>query len=167
MITMKQKSKKLPPKPQMLRPMNEHDRSLALSLEKERTHIRRQLYLKNQLVVIGVIVAFLAYQLLRSHVAGLILGIFMLLAACSTFAAYFIQDHEIRKALSGKEELLCANATAYLSTDSPKPSILFKSKDGKLLFTSSLKDDLFWFSSGGQALLVYYNHSAPIVYKIS
>ncbi len=43
MITMKQKPKKLPPKPQMLRPMNERDRGLALSLEKERNHIRRQL----------------------------------------------------------------------------------------------------------------------------
>ncbi len=167
MITMKQKPKKLPPKPQMLRPMNERDRGLALSLEKERTHIRRQLYLKNQLAAVGVIAAFLAYQLFHSHVAGVILGIFMLLAACSAFAAYSIQDHEIRKALSGNKELLCVNATAYLSTDRPKPSILFKSKDGKLLFTSSLKDDLFWFSSGGQALLVYYNPSTPTVYKIS
>lgn len=152
--------------PFKLRPMDAHDRSLVLSLEKERIRVRRQLYLRNQLVVIGLLLAFLIYQILRANSAGITLGVFILLAASTMFVSAYLQDRHFRKALTEKGELLCADADASLSTDGPKPAVLFKSKDNRLLFTSGLKDNLHWFHSGGQALLVYYDKEIPTAYKL-
>ncbi len=152
--------------PLKLRPMDESDRNLVLNLEKERIHIRRQLYLKNQLMVFGLSLAFLGYQIFRFYSDGIILGLFILLAASTMFVSDFLQDRQNRKALKGKGALLCTDAEASLSTDGSKPAILFKSKDNRLLFTSSLKDNLHWFHSGGSALLVYYDQENPTAYKL-
>lgn len=149
-----------------LRPMEKNDRDQILALEKERIRIRRRLYMKNQLLVIGLILVFLAYQIFRAYDAGITLGIFILLAASSIYFSYYLQDRGYRKALTDKKELLCTDATAHLSTDGEKPSVLFKSRDNRLLFTSNAKDDLHWFHTGDQALLVYYSQETPVAYKI-
>ena len=149
-----------------LRPIGPEDRPKILAAEKERIQIRRQLYLKNQLLFTGIAAAFLIFQLFRLNANGIMLGFFMLLACCAIHISNYAQDRSWQKALRGKKELFCADAAAHPCQDGKRAAVAFKNVENRVLFTSRLRDDVCWFREGDRALLVYYNPQKPTAYKI-
>lgn len=148
------------------RRMEAEDCRLVQQMQKERIRIRRQLYLTNQLVILVCLAAFFLYQIVTLSSAGITLGLFMLLAYSLIFLSNFIHDHSITKALKQFDTLFCADAKAYVIRNDNNSSVEFRDNSGKLLFATSLKDDIFWFHTGDKALLVYFDENTPTPYKI-
>ncbi|MBT9779826.1 hypothetical protein GPL15_25475 [Clostridium sp. MCC353] len=151
---------------QKRRRMDSNDCALVRKMQKERIHIRRHLYLRNQMIILACLAAFFLYQLVMVNSAGITLGLFMLLAYSVTFLSNFIHDHGIMKALKNYGALFCADASVSVIRDGNSSFVEFRDNSGKILFTSSLKDDIYWFQTGEKALLVYFDEQTPVAYKI-
>lgn len=158
------KNEAVPAKPKRRR-MESTDCALVQSMQKERIHIRNQLYLRNQLIILFCLAAFFLYQIVTVNSAGITLGLFMLLAYSLIFLSNFIHDHGIAKALKKYDTLFCADASACVIRDGSSSFVEFRDSTGQILFTTSLKDDVFWFHTGDRALLVYFNEKDPIAFK--
>lgn len=145
--------------------MDSSDFALVQTMQRERIHIRRQLYLRNQLIILACLAAFFLYQIVTVHSAGITLGLFMLLAYSLIFLSNFIHDHSIAKALKNYQSLFCMDATAHVVHDGGSSFVEFRDNSGLVIYTTSLKDDIFWFQTGDKALLVYFDEKNPSAYK--
>jgi hypothetical protein len=151
------------PKP---RRMEKADCDLVLRLESERLRIRHDLYMKNQLIALGVLVIFIILQWFVGDNTTFTFAIAMLAIFGFLYLSTLAQDRGVRKALEKNEELLCVEATARPAKKGSRQAVFFTDSSDRHIFTSTLRDDVHWFASGGKALLVYYDKSKPIAYKI-
>lgn len=151
---------------QKRRRMDSNDCALVQRMQKERIQIRRKLYLRNQMIILVCLAAFFLYQLAAVNSAGITLGLFMLLAYSVTFLSNYLHDHSITKALKSYNTLFCADAAVHVIQDGNSSFVEFRDNAGQIMFTTSLKDDIFWFQTGDKALLVYFDEKNPVAYKI-